>query len=160
MTHVMLERDADVGVLPASWLSVPQETIDREAAAHFGACDEGDLLPEDLEWRLVIDLPLETVVPLMGTREGWGAWFDAELAMFDEEYPHVAEGYRALMEEPLDTPVVVTVEPGRVQIWDGWHRTATRMIGGAATIPAIVGRLPSGPALVELIRRRESVPAA
>jgi len=159
MAHVSLDPGADTGVLSDGWLTASAERLRQEAALHYGACDEGDLHPDGLEWRLVIDLPLDALVPLMGTRAGWSDWFAAELAMFDEEHPHVADGYRALMEEPLEDPVVVTLDGARVQIWDGWHRTATRILGGAVTIPAIVGLPPGGPALTDLVARRTAIPA-
>jgi len=160
MPYMSLCDGADPGVLPDEWLTMPEETLRREAASYRYACDDGDLDPDALEWRVVIDLPLAVLIPLMGAHQGWVSWFEDELAMFDEELPHVAEGYRTLMEEPLDSPIVVTIEPERVQIWDGWHRTATRIMGGTVTIPAIVGRLPQGPHLAELVGRRALVPAA
>jgi hypothetical protein len=160
MPYVSLCDGADASVLPDEWLAMTEEMLRRDAASHRYACDDGDLDPHALEWRLVIDLPLAVLIPLMGAHRGWVSWFEDELAMLDGDLPHVAEGYRALMEEPLENPIIVTIEPRRVQIWDGWHRTATRIMGRAVTIPAIVGRLPEGPHLAELVGRRALVPAA
>lgn len=151
MAFVVLRSDADTGVLPESWLSASEDEIRAEAGMHHGACDDGDLDPADLEWRLVVDLPLAVLMPLMDDVEGWRSWFDAELAMMDEEHPHRADAYRSLMEEPLETPIVVTIERNRVQIWDGWHRTATRIVGDAMTIPAIVGIMPDCETLLDLV---------
>jgi hypothetical protein len=138
---VSLDADADRGVVDPSWLSAARDRLMEEASSHHGACDDGDLDPADLDWRLVLDLPIGPLTALQEDATGWARWFEAELAMFDEEHPGRAAQYRALMDEPLDDPIVVTIDPGRVQIWDGWHRTATRIVGGAGAIPAIVGTI-------------------
>ena len=148
MGAISLSPDADRGVLHPMWLDAADAAIAAEAASHHGACDDGDLDPADLHWSLVLDVPVALLAPLV---DDWRAWFDAELAMFNEEHPGRADAYRSLMDEPLDDPIVITVEPARTQIWDGWHRTATRIIGGAETIPAIVGRTADGPALADLL---------
>jgi hypothetical protein len=152
MGAISLSPDADPGVVHPKWLDADASAIAAEAASHHGACDEGDLDPADLLWTLVLDLPTILLAPLV---DDWRAWFDAELAMFDEEHPGRADAYRSLMDEPLDDPVVITVEPKRTQIWDGWHRTATRIIGGADAIPAIVGVVKEGPTLQAMIAAME-----
>lgn len=147
-----LHPDADCGVVGERWLDASEDDLLAEAKAHHGSCDDGDLDPADLRWRLVIDLPTSVLVSLMHDERGWRKWFRQELAMFDEEQPGRAETYRSLMTEPLDDPVVVTLEPHRVQIWDGWHRTATRILGRAASIPAIVGYKADDGPVCDLVR--------
>lgn len=150
MALILLAPDADRGVIDPKWFDMDDAAIAGAAAFHHGACDEGDLDPRDLRWDLVVDLPIRVLIPLISD---WRGWYDDELAMFDDEHPERAAVYRSLMTEPLDDPIVVTLEPHRTQIWDGWHRTATRVLGGATTIPAIVGTIPGGPDPLDLMRR-------
>lgn len=150
MPFPALSPHADLGVVNPEWLDADHARLLAEVRLHHGACDDGDLDPEDLVWSLVVDLPVSILTPLVSD---WRTWFEDELAMFDEEHPDRAAAYRSLMHEPLDDPVVVTIETGRVQIWDGWHRTATRILAPVGTIPAIVGILPDGPSLPELLTR-------
>ena len=148
MPAIALIPGADADVVGSRWLEADGHHLLDEARSHLGACDEGDLDPDDLEWSLVLDLPVSILMPLV---DDWRAWFDEELAIFDCEHPDRAEAYRKLMTEPLEDPIVVTIEPKRVQIWDGWHRTATRMLMPVPTIPAIVGIVPGGPSLHRML---------
>lgn len=129
------------------------------ASEHQGACDDGDLDAMDLEWRVVPDLPLAVVEgclvrgswprdePLSAR---WREWHDGECRLDDEEFDG-GRGWEAMVEEDVREPIVVTIEPGRVQIWDGWHRTGASIVAGRTTIPAIVGTRPDVPAGADLM---------
>jgi hypothetical protein len=154
MTVASLDAGADRGIVAPHWLEADEDRLRAEARSHLGACDDGDLDPDDLRWTLLLDVPVAAFHHLMGDPAGWSAWLDDELATFDAENPPWADMYRRLMDEPLNDPVVVALEPHRLQIWDGWHRTATRVVGGAKTIPAIVGWSADGPGPAELLSTR------
>jgi hypothetical protein len=129
------------------------------AAEHQGACDDGDLDATDLEWRVVPDLPLATVEGCLvrGSRRRdqalsilWRKWHEGECRLDDEEFDGGRE-WKALVDEEVREPIVVVIEAGRVQIWDGWHRTGASIVAGRTTIPAIVGTHPDVPADADLM---------
>ncbi len=124
---------------------------DRElvmaALGVLGDNDAGDLDPEDLTWRYVPDLPVGTLLKCLGGNDGdersdalrWRRWFADELTIDRDEFDG-GRGWASLSKERVREPVIVTVEPGRTQIWDGWHRVGGTISSGRPTIPAIVGR--------------------
>jgi len=120
------------------------------AAMHQGMCDDGDLDAADLNWRLVPNLDLAVVIGCIGRGErkpvietleqSWARWFRIECDEIARELDGVRE-WDVLATEEILEPIVVTIEPDRVQIWDGWHRTGGSITAGRGTIPAIVGTL-------------------
>ena len=133
--------------MDAFWTGLPEDALRLEASAHLGACDDGDLHPDDLDWRLAA-VPVDVLIPLMtGGRESWREWLADEIADAQADGGDRASDWPSV-DEPDDVhePVVVTIDGARVQIWDGWHRTACAIVRGDATVPAILGTPPDEPA--------------
>lgn len=105
------------------------------ADMHRGACDDGNLDPRDLSWR-VLEMDVARLVGCM-PQMGWAEWLRDEIAD--------AHGDRALDwpdvegDDEIQEPIVVTDVDGEVQIWDGWHRTAVAIVRGDRTVPTILG---------------------
>jgi len=124
----------------------PDRDLVTEALAVLGDNDAGDLDPEDLTWCRVPDLDVSTLLECMsdgdmhGRRpiECWRDWFEGELEIDRDEFDG-GRGWASLATEKVREPVIVTIEPGRVQIWDGWHRVGGTIVSGRTSIAAIVG---------------------
>lgn len=110
------------------------------ARSVFGDNDDGTLHPDDADWTAE-RLPTAILMPLIGDRAAWKAWFDDEVAArYEEIEPGYSVHWEEFAKEETDEEIVVSIVDGTVQIWDGWHRTAGAIIRGAETIPAVVGR--------------------
>ena len=120
------------------WMRLDEEALRDEARLYRWQCDDGELDPGDLRWTL-IELPIARLAAIAPTC-GWAEWLQTEIAD--------AHGDRAgdwPSPDPVDEvrePVVVTIDGDRVQLWDGWHRTASAAARGDATIPCILGTMP------------------
>lgn len=107
-----------------------------EGAAN--AYDDGDIPAEDADWRIEKEYPITALLAHMGgTREGWAEWFRTENKWAREDGRH---GYHDLLLETLEEEVVLLeLEGGRVDIWDGWHRIGAAITKGELTVCAVVG---------------------
>lgn len=131
------------------YLTLDEEGLRRIARTHFGACDDGDLHPDDLIWTLEPDFEIATLSGCIARNDKtpspfplidrWIAWFRHECDAVAEELDGERE-WDCLGEEEIDEPIVISIDGERVQIWDGWHRTGGSFAAGRITIPAIVGR--------------------
>jgi len=105
------------------------------AACHY---DDSDIPAEDQDWRLEQSYPLERLLGLMeGGRDGWIDWFRTECQW---AYEDGRRGYADLLLEQIEEEVIlVELEDGRVDCWDGWHRLGAAIVKGDIGIPAVVG---------------------
>ena len=125
------------------WTRLDEEALRDEARLHRGACDDGDLDPADLRWTL-LEMPIARLAPVAPSC-GWAAWIADEIADQVVDHDEVRGASWPSPTDPTDEvrePVVVTIDGDRVQLWDGWHRTASAAARGDATIPCILGTMP------------------
>jgi len=107
-----------------------------EGAAN--AYDDGDIPAEDADWRVEKDYPISALLAHMnGTREGWAEWFRTENQWAREDGRN---GYVDLLLERIEEEVVLLeLDGGRVDVWDGWHRVGAAITKGDLTVRAVVG---------------------
>jgi len=105
------------------------------AACHYS---ESDIPAKDQDWRVEEAYPVERLFALMeGGRAGWIDWFRTECQWAREDGRN---GYADLLLEQIEEEVVlVELEDGRVDCWDGWHRLGAAIVKGDIGIPAVVG---------------------
>lgn len=65
------------------------------------------------------------------------SWMQDEIEADDEE--DGLRGYRVMVGQEIEDPVVLTLDRGQVFCWDGNHRIGACCLGGVSTLPAVVG---------------------
>jgi len=100
--------------------------------------DESDIPAEDADWRLESEYPIDALLALMEDgKAGWIEWFRTENTWAREDGRN---GYADLLLEEIEEEVVLLeLEDGRVDVWDGWHRLGAQIVKGELTIGAVVG---------------------
>lgn len=117
------------------YASATPEELRQDAEGHETDFDHGKA--EDFDWRFDAAYPLSKLVSQMpGGVEGWHEWWRDEVGMDADE--ELGREWSALAEEDIRDPIIIS-EDGKLEIWDGWHRTAACIVSGRTTIPAIVG---------------------
>lgn len=126
--------------------NLSEDELRTIAKIHFGMCDDGSYHPDDLAWMLEPEFSLEALVQCIDKSEDsqetlqkrWISWFRNEC----EEVARDLGGIRCwdeLAEEEIQEPIIISIANGKIQIWDGWHRTGGSFAAGREAIPAIVG---------------------
>lgn len=94
-------------------------------------------MPEDeaflgsLSWTYIEQFPIKKLLGVHGLKT------PAEWAEYSQNH---APGAELQGVEELDNPIIITVDSnGRLDIWDGMHRTGEFFYQGRDTIPAFVG---------------------
>lgn len=87
--------------------------------------------PAQGQWEFHRDYPLSRLLHegCFATRQHAFEWFAQEIQNFrDDGMPERAKGYRRMLFEPIDVPIVLGEIGGKGRIWDGWHRAAVAII--------------------------------
>lgn len=112
------------------WHRLNEDGLRAWASQYVGWATTEMSAPGDLSWTLDDEMPLG---PARSNGTDWAAFYRDEI---EEGVRYDAD----FSDADYHTPVVVSIERGRIIIWDGWHRIACAIRRGDRTIMAIVGR--------------------
>lgn len=123
------------------YLSATPEELLREAAGYqhdnHSPGDPGYAEAAELEW------VYDPAYPVSRLDAPDAEWFANEVKMAAED--GLNRDWDTMVAEPIREPIVTHENGGTGYIWDGYHRAGGSVAAGRETIPAIVGRRPSGP---------------
>ena len=118
------------------WSRLSSDDLAKIAHAE-GDNATGKIKATDCDWHYDPALPLTRLESLMSIQD-WKTWMADEIEMEAED--DLRRGWVDLPNENIHTPIIVmSARDGSIELWDGWHRTASQIVRGADTIPAIVG---------------------
>ena len=104
-------------------------------------------LPSDFRWSFR-ELPVAELLRIMPAQQ-WRRWYENERAIradedVDDTYFDSLEQEWGQLPSPIGPIVIVYDEDGRIDIGDGWHRSAIAVTNGWKTVPSVVGQLVAG----------------
>lgn len=96
------------------------------------------------EW-FVGYVPMKDLLKIdsLHSRKAWKKWLDEEIDTEVRGPGYIKTLVRDWKFEPFwendKEPIIVTYNDGRVNIEDGWHRSAIAIVRGESEIPALIG---------------------
>ncbi len=116
------------------------EICRRAAAFHHGAIygddEPGGGHPDGFIWTYDPALPVAQTIDGLGPADR-ADWMRCEVAADDADGG--ARGYRAMVGETIEEPVIIVRTAGALYCWDGNHRIGACCLGNVTTLPAVIG---------------------